>query len=72
MEQLEKFITDHKFPIGEWSEAIIEWLTDNYEWVFDFISDVLQGGIDGTVDLLVAVPPLLLLLIGVAIYMLVP
>jgi glycine betaine/proline transport system permease protein len=67
MEQLEKLITDHKFPIGAWSEAIINWLTDNFEWLFDFISNVLEGGIDGTVDLLVAVPPIILLLIGVAV-----
>ena len=41
MEQLEKLITEHKIPIGAWSKAIIEWLTDNFEWLFDAISSVL-------------------------------
>ena len=65
LDNLQKFITDHKFPIGEWSQAIIEWLTANYEFVFDWISEVLEGGIEGTVDMLLAVPPLILLLLGV-------
>ena len=38
MEQVEKLITDHKIPIGQWSKAIIDWLTDNFEWLFDAIS----------------------------------
>ena len=65
LDNLQKLITDHKFPIGEWSQAIIEWLTANYEFVFDWISEVLEGGIEGTVDMLLAVPPLILLLLGV-------
>lgn len=63
MEQLEKLITEHKIPIGQWSKAIIEWLTDNFEWLFDAISSVLKSGIDGTADGLLFLPPLILLVI---------
>jgi glycine betaine/proline transport system permease protein len=67
MEQLEKLITEHKIPIGAWSKAIIEWLTDNFEWLFDAISSVLKSGIDGTADALLFLPPLILLLVIAAI-----
>jgi glycine betaine/proline transport system permease protein len=66
MEQLEKLqnlITEHKIPIGQWSKAVIEWLTDNFEWLFDAISLVLKTGIDGTADGLLLLPPLVLLAI---------
>lgn len=67
MEQLEKLITGHKIPIGAWSKAIIEWLTDNFEWLFDAISFGMKTGIDGTADGLLLVPPLILLVIIAAI-----
>lgn len=62
MEQLEKLITEHKIPIGQWSKAVIEWLTDNFEWLFDAISQSLKTVIDGTADGMLALPPLILLL----------
>jgi len=61
MEQLEKLITGHKIPIGAWSEAIIDWLTENFEWLFDAISKYLKAAIDGTADGLLFLPPLALL-----------
>ena len=70
MEQIQKLqdlITDHKIPIGQWSKAIIEWLTDNFEWLFDAISSVMKSGIDGTADALLVLPPLILLVLIVAL-----
>jgi hypothetical protein len=70
MEQLQKLqdlITEHKIPIGQWSKAIIEWLTANFEWLFDAISSVLKTLIDGSSDLLLLVPPLVLLVIIAAL-----
>jgi glycine betaine/proline transport system permease protein len=67
MEQLEKLITDHKIPIGQWSKGIMNWLTGNFEWLFDAISSVMKSGIDGTADGLLYLPPLVLLVILAAI-----
>jgi len=70
MEQLQKLqdlITSHKFPIGDWSAAIIAWLTDNFEWLFDAISAVMKAIIDGTAMGLLAVPKLILIAILVVI-----
>jgi len=63
LRQLEKLITDQKIPIGAWSKAIIKWLTDNFEWLFDAISKGLKTIIDGTADGLLLAPPLILLVI---------
>ena len=67
MEQLEKLITEHKIPIGQWSKAVIEWMTDNFEWLFDAVSSVMKAGIDGSADGLLLLPPLILLLIIAAL-----
>jgi glycine betaine/proline transport system permease protein len=67
IEQVEKLITDHKIPIGQWSKAIIGWLTDNFEWAFDAISSVMKAGIDGSADGLLLLPPLFLLVIIAAL-----
>jgi glycine betaine/proline transport system permease protein len=70
MEQLQKLqdlITSHKFPIGDWSAAIIAWLVDNFEWLFDAISSVLKTFIEGTAQGLLFLPPLVLLVVMVAV-----
>jgi glycine betaine/proline transport system permease protein len=66
MDQLQALITDHKIPIGQWSKAIIEWLKDNCEWLFDALSLVLKTVIDGTADGLLFLPPLVLLILVTA------
>lgn len=66
MDQLQVLITDHKIPIGQWSKAIIEWLKDNCEWLFDALSLVLKTVIDGTADGLLFLPPLVLLILVTA------
>ncbi len=63
MDQLQALITDHKIPIGQWSKAIIEWLKDNCEWLFDALSLALKTVIDGTADGLLFLPPLVLLVL---------
>lgn len=67
LDNLEKLITGHKIPIGAWSKAIIEWLTDNFEWLFNAISVGMKTIIDGTADGLLLVPSLVLLVIIVAV-----
>jgi glycine betaine/proline transport system permease protein len=67
MEQLEKLITGHKIPIGRWSEAVIDWLTANFEWLFDAITSIMKTVIDGSADGLLLVPSLILLVIIAAL-----
>jgi glycine betaine/proline transport system permease protein len=67
LDKLETLITEHRIPIGPWSKAVIDWLTDNFEWLFDAMSSVLKTGIDGTADSLLLLPPLILLAVIAAV-----
>jgi glycine betaine/proline transport system permease protein len=67
LQKLEDLIKAYKFPIGDWSQAIIVWLTDNFEWLFDAISLVLKTIIDGSAKGLLFIPSVLLLVIITAL-----
>ena len=41
-----EFLTDNKLPIGPWSKSVVDWLTDNVDFVFDFIANILSASID--------------------------
>ena len=55
------FLEDHKIPLGGVIEDFITFLRDHADWLFDFISRVLEFLIDGMIDILLFVPPLLLI-----------
>jgi len=57
MDWLEQLITAHKIPIGEWARVFVDWLTTNYAWFFDGLSNGLRIPIEGAVALLEQVPP---------------
>lgn len=54
------WLTDNKIPLGVWIKSFVEFLNDNVAWFFDFISDVLGFTINGLIDVLQWMPPLLL------------
>jgi glycine betaine/proline transport system permease protein len=56
-----------EIPIGEWVESGVDWVQDNLTGVLDGISDGLGLVIDSFEDGLLAIPPLLLALVIVAI-----
>jgi glycine betaine/proline transport system permease protein len=52
MDWLQHLITDHKVPIGDWARAFVDWLTTNFAWFFDGLSNGLTIPIDWLVDIL--------------------
>jgi glycine betaine/proline transport system permease protein len=60
MDPLSKLITEWKVPVGQWGKAIIDFIIEYFQWFFDAISAVLEWWVEGTSDLLLAVPPLIL------------
>ncbi len=60
-------ILGFEIPIGDWVESGVDWVQDNLTGVLDGISDGLSLLIDSFEDGLLAVPPLLLALVIVAI-----
>ena len=61
------WLTENKIPLGAWIKSFVEFLNDNAAWFFDFISDVLGFTINGLIDVLQWLPPLLLVAIFAAL-----
>ncbi|MEU8568710.1 ABC transporter permease/substrate binding protein [Streptomyces pathocidini] len=49
-----------RIDIGGWADSAVDWLRDNLDWLFTFISSVLGGMYDGFQAVLGAPEPLLL------------
>jgi len=54
------WLTDNKIELGNWIKAFVDFLNDHAAWVFNLISDVLGFLIEGLIDILQWIPPLLL------------
>ena len=60
-------ITEHKIPLGDWMEAFVEWLTDHGAFLFDAISISLEWLILNVVDIFIALPPAIPMLLTAVI-----
>lgn len=63
MDPLSELITGWKIPIGQWGKAFIEFIVTYFQWFFDAIKEVLNFCVEGSSDLLLEIPPVLLALI---------
>lgn len=62
MDPVSEWIADWKIPIGRWGRDFFDFLTTNFAWLFDTLAEVLADILDGMVDLLLAIPPIGLVL----------
>ena len=60
MDPISKFLASYKIPIGPWGKAFFDFLTDNFNVFFRGLSNGLNFLLDGLVDGLLLVPPVLL------------
>ena len=60
---MEEWLTDNKLPIGEAIDSAIRFVQDHAAWFFDLVTDGLEVVIEGLVDFLAWMPPLLLVAI---------
>ncbi|TIP22396.1 MAG: ABC transporter permease subunit, partial [Mesorhizobium sp.] len=63
MDPISKFLVAYKIPIGPWGKAFFGFLTENFDTVFRAFSNGLNFILDGAVDLLLMLPPVLLALV---------
>ncbi|KPV55332.1 glycine/betaine ABC transporter [Paenibacillus sp. A3] len=54
-----------KLPIAEWVEGVVDWLGATFEWLFGFISSLIEGTVN-LFSLLFHFPPALVLIVLVA------
>ena len=67
MDPVSKWIASVKIPIGKWGKAFFDWLTTTFDAFFGAIADGLNFLLDGLVDLLLLVPPVILCLLIAAL-----
>jgi glycine betaine/proline transport system permease protein len=48
-----------RIPLGDWIDTGFDWLKDNFDTVFDAVSTVTEGAVDGLTDVLLVLPPVL-------------
>lgn len=54
-----------KLPIAEWVEGLVDWLGSTFEWLFGFISSLIEGTVN-LFSLLFHFPPALVLIVLVS------
>jgi glycine betaine/proline transport system permease protein len=60
LDPITELIRSGKIPIGRWGKSFFDFLTTNFEWFFDSIADGLTFFLDGLIDLLLWVPPVVM------------
>ena len=60
MDPISQFLASYKIPIGLWGKAFFTFLTDNFNAIFRGFSGGLNFLLDGLVDTLLLLPPVLL------------
>jgi glycine betaine/proline transport system permease protein len=61
MDPISKFLAAWKIPIGAWGKAFFTFLTDNFNAIFRGFSNGLNFILDGLVDTLLLLPPVLVI-----------
>ena len=71
MDPVSQFLASYKIPIGAWGKAFFTFLTDNFDAIFRGFSNGLNFLLNGLVDGLLMVPPVLLVLViaGIAYFL---
>ncbi|WP_457938545.1 choline ABC transporter permease subunit [Mesorhizobium sp. 10J20-29] len=63
MDPVSEFLVDYKIPIGAWGKDFFEFLTDNFNTFFRAFSNGLNFLLEGMVDILLMMPPVVLALV---------
>ena len=58
-------------PLAEWTESVVDWITDNFDGVFDVLDSVIDGVV-GSLEYVLLSPPALLMVVilGVVAFLL--
>lgn len=67
MEGFDEAVAGRKIPLGLWGKNVVDWILDNFGGFIDAITEGLRVPINGSVDLLEAIPSPLFILIAAAI-----
>ena len=63
---MEQWLSDNKLPLGKWIKRAVDWLLDNGATAFDTFADALKFLIVGVTNILLWLPPLVLIAVFAA------
>ena len=64
MDPLTQLIANWKIPIGAWGKAFFGFLTTNFEWFFDGIARGFTFVLEGIIDIVLFVPPIIVVILA--------
>ncbi|MBN9252178.1 MAG: choline ABC transporter permease subunit [Mesorhizobium sp. 61-13] len=67
MDPVSTLIGNFKIPIGQWGKSFFTFLTTNFEWFFDAIANAVTFVLQGLINILLMVPPFILVLLIAAL-----
>ncbi len=62
MDPISALIASFKIPVGQWGKAFFTFLTTNFEWFFDSIANGATYILQGLIDILLWLPPVVVVL----------
>jgi glycine betaine/proline transport system permease protein len=60
LDPLSELIASRQIPIGDWGETFFDFLTTNFAWFFDSIAEGVAFVLDGLVDFMLWLPPIVI------------
>ena len=66
MDEITSFLTT-KIPLGIWGKTIFGWFTFHFDWFFRLLAGAIGWVLDNLVGILLAIPPVILILVFAAI-----
>jgi len=67
MDPVSALIASFKIPVGQWGRSFFTFLTTNFEWFFDAIADGVTWVLQSLIDLLLWLPPVVVVLLIAAL-----
>lgn len=61
------WLTQNKIPIGPWAKSVFDWMNRNMGFFFDWLSDAMEGLIDGTLWVLQTPHPFFIIAVFAAL-----
>ncbi|MBL8576671.1 MAG: choline ABC transporter permease subunit [Mesorhizobium sp.] len=58
MDPISELIRSVKIPIGQWGKSFFDFLTSNFEWLFDSIAGALTYLLQGMINIMLWFPPI--------------
>jgi glycine betaine/proline transport system permease protein len=58
LDPISELIRSVKIPIGQWGKSFFDFLTSNFEWLFDSIAGAVTFVLQGMIDIMLWFPPI--------------